>query len=148
MNAVFNAKILVSPCFKKLCNLVDTANCRNDPDGVSDSNVTILSFISLNGRNAGGGIHSLLCIHLHYAFFGFFCVISIFSFFTESSLNVESMYPITLLDGTFCLSDRITVLDDTLTFCNILKGYFVSCRDICSDCESRILNFDYTSLWQ
>ena len=130
MDAVFNSEVFVSPCFQKLCNLVYASNGWNDPNGVSNSYVPILSFISLNSRNTGGGIHSLLCIHLNYAFFGFIFVVCIFGFFAKSSLYIESMDPFSLLDGTLCLSDRISILYDTLTLCNILEGNFVTGRDI------------------
>jgi hypothetical protein len=121
MNSINAVK--TSLCFEFLCQLlcyaVYAANGRHNPDFVANTYITIFADIALEcavlNRDVELLIHRIVCI---------------FESSCEVGLEVVLVYPFSSLEILGCMTDRIAVLDDILTFFLIGKKDLVSGRSI------------------
>ena len=107
MNSI-NA-VETSLCFKTFCQLlcyaVYTADSRNNPNLIAYADITILADVALEravlNRDAEFLINRIVCI---------------FESSCEVGLDVVLVYPFSSLEILGCMTDRIAVFNDILTF--------------------------------
>ena len=103
-----------------LCDTVHAADDRNDPELVADGCSAVLSEVAVEGP--GSGIRQVIDL----------VVVNVFTAFREAGVDVVGVDPLAFFDIACRDSDRIAVLDDRLTFCDIVEGDLVSSHNVLS----------------
>ena len=110
---------------------IHAAYGRNYPDFISYANLTVLAHVAQEGAVFLLDVQLLI-----------YRIVSIFQSAGKVGLEVVFVDPLTLFQVFLCMSDRVTVLDDVLSFRHIIDEHFVSGRSILQEGDRLTIYFD------
>ncbi len=110
-----------------LGNAVDAAYSGHNPYLVAHANVAVLAYIALEG--------TALVLDMIDVALGVNGIVGIFQRTREVGLQVVLVHPVAGLHVLTGVTDWVAVLDDILTFFDVLDQYFMSCRGVLVHCD-------------